>query len=89
MFSSRASLGYDDEDSKHASTKQKDDSDSSGIDESTDTEAVHADFARYGLALTKEGLVDWKEGGTHHPRKWNINRKLYDSFLVILFEFIA
>ena len=89
MFSSPVSLGCDHETSTHASKEHKDNSDSDCTNESNYPDTVHADFARYGLALTKEGLVDWKEGGTHHPRNWYINRKLYDSFLVILFEFIA
>jgi hypothetical protein len=89
MFDGQASLAYDNDNSTHASKEQKDNSDSDCTNESRNPDAAHADFAKYGLALTKEGLVHWKEGGTHHPRNWNINRKLYDSFLVILFEFIA
>lgn len=89
MFSSRASLTCDNDNSTHASKEQKDNSDSDCTNGSKYSDAVHADFSKYGLALTKEGLVHWKEGGTHHPRDWKINRKLYDSFLVILFEFIA
>jgi len=89
MLNSQVSLGYDNDDSTHASREQKDNSDSSSTDESKYSDAVHADFSKYGLAITKEGLVHWKEGGTQHPRNWTSNRKLYDSFLVILFEFLA
>lgn len=84
MLSSEETLSCDNENSTHASRKQKDNDDLSCIND-----AVHADFSKYGLALTKEGLVHWKEGGTQHPRNWNTNRKLYDSFLVVLFEFLA
>ena len=89
MLNSQVSLGYDNDDSTHASREQKDNSDSSSTDESKYPDAIHADFSKHGLAITKEGLVDWKEGGTQHPRNWNLKRKLYDSFLVILFEFLA
>ncbi|KAG9800884.1 MFS general substrate transporter, partial [Aureobasidium melanogenum] len=67
----------------------KDDSNSSCHNEPKLPEAVHADFSKYGLAVTPEGLVHWREKGNLHPRNWHINRKLYDSFLVIVFEFVA
>jgi len=89
MLNSQVSLGHDNDDSTHASREQKDNSDSSSTDESKYPDTIHAGFSKYGLAITKEGLVFWKEGGTQHPRNWAFNRKLYDSFLVILFEFLA
>lgn len=89
MLNSQVSLGYDNDHSTNLSREHKDNSDSSSTDESKYPDTTHADFSKYGLAITKEGLVHWKEGGTQHPRNWKSNRKLYDSLLVILFEFLA
>ncbi|KAG9512721.1 MFS general substrate transporter, partial [Aureobasidium melanogenum] len=89
MLSSPAWLQWDNDESSTASDEPKDNNDSNCDGESRIPEAVHADLSKYGLAVTPDGLVDWKEGGTLHPRNWHINRKLYDSFLVILFEFVA
>ncbi|KAH0280677.1 MFS general substrate transporter, partial [Aureobasidium melanogenum] len=89
MLSSPAWLQCDNDESSTASDKPKDNNDSTCDDEPRIPEAVHADLSKYGLAATPDGLVDWKEEGTLHPRNWHINRKLYDSFLVILFEFVA
>lgn len=89
MLSSPASLQCDNDESTTTSKEPKDDSSSSCQTEPKFPEAVHADLAKYGLAVTPEGRVHYKEGGTLHPRDWHINRKLYDSFLVILFEFVA
>lgn len=84
MLSSQETLRCDNDNSTHALRNQKDNNDPSYADD-----AVHAKFSKHGLALTKDGLVHWKEGGKQHPRNWKIHRKLYDSFLVILFEFLA
>ncbi|KAH0030845.1 MFS general substrate transporter, partial [Aureobasidium melanogenum] len=89
MLSSPATLQYDNDQSTNTSKEPKDDSDSDCHNEPKFPDAVHAEFSKYGLAITTEGRVHWDEGQTQHPRNWHINRKLYDSFLVILFEFIA
>lgn len=89
MLSSPASLQCDNDESTIKSKEPMDDSGSSCQDELNIPDAVHADFSKHGLAVNREGQVYWQEGETHHPRNWQISRKFYDSFLVILFEFVA
>lgn len=85
---SRAS--YEDDKSTVVSARLRDDANSSDLDEQSIPDFVLADFSEYDLAVTQQGLVYWKDDrGTQHPRGWHIHRKLYDSFLVILFEFVA
>jgi hypothetical protein len=88
-LSSPASLQHKDENLSLGSNESRDDSESSSQDELDIPDFVLDNFSKHGLAVTQQGLVYWKKGESQHPRDWNINRKLYDSFLVILFEFVA
>ena len=80
---------YEDDKPSIVSNEPKDDSHSSCHDEQSIPDYVQVDFSKHGLAVTQQGLVYWKEGEMQHPRDWHIHRKLYDSSLVILFEFVA
>jgi hypothetical protein len=46
-------------------------------------EALHA----RGLEVNDVGNVDWHLTSPHHPRRWSLNRKIYDTSIIIFLEF--
>jgi hypothetical protein len=46
-------------------------------------EALHA----RGLEVNDAGNVDWHLSSCHHPRRWSLARKLYDTSIIVFLEF--
>ena len=43
----------------------------------------------HGLMAGPEGKVLWLPGSHAHPRHWSLGRKVYDSGLIIFFDFFT
>ena len=42
---------------------------------------------QYGIERRDDGLVYWRQDCASHPRNWSTRRKVFDTTVIILFEF--
>jgi hypothetical protein len=50
---------------------------------------VREKLTQAGLLVFEDGAVSWAAESPLHPRSWTMRRKLYDTGLIILFEFFT
>lgn len=41
---------------------------------------------KYGLRMTENGAIKWKNGNINHPRNWPWHRKAYDTAVIIFLD---
>jgi hypothetical protein len=47
------------------------------------------DIKPYGLLLTEEGYIRWDNQNPTHPRNWGASKKIYNSIIILLLEFVT
>lgn len=47
------------------------------------------DIHQEGLAISNDGVVSWTDRSVLHPSKWPLRRKLFDTSVILFFEFFT
>lgn len=47
------------------------------------------DLSREGLAITDDGIVGWTDRSALHPSRWPLKRKLFDTSVILFYEFFT
>ncbi|EHA28385.1 hypothetical protein ASPNIDRAFT_123162 [Aspergillus niger ATCC 1015] len=56
----------------------------------SEKETLLALLPQYGLKLAPDGIhIQWALGNCRHPRNWSLQRKVYDTTLIIFLEFFT
>jgi hypothetical protein len=47
------------------------------------------DLHREGLAISNSGVVGWTDRSVLHPNRWPLKRRLFDTSVILFYEFFT